>query len=107
MNGGAHYLSQSELSVHFGLGTAASVDELRVNWPDGASTVLHDVAGNQTLTVAPIDAITGDLNGDGVVDVEDLVALLLAWGSDDPSADLDGNGSVGVEDLVILILNWS
>lgn len=49
-----------------------------------------------------------DVNGDGVVDVDDLVLVLLAWGPcDGPCpADIDGNGAVDVDDLILLITNW-
>ncbi len=47
-----NFLSTSELSAHFGLGTATSVDVLRVDWPDGSFTELTDVAADQTLTVS-------------------------------------------------------
>ena len=33
---GSSYLSQSELPLTFGLGTAAALDEVRVEWPSGA-----------------------------------------------------------------------
>jgi hypothetical protein len=53
----------------------------------------------------------GDTNGDGVVDVDDLVAVILAWGDcpkppKDCPADVDGSGEVDVDDLVMVILNW-
>jgi hypothetical protein len=51
--GGDNYLSSSELSAHFGLGAATSVDELRVEWSNGEVTVLKDVAVNQTIVVTP------------------------------------------------------
>ena len=48
-----------------------------------------------------------DITGDGVVSVEDLLALIAAWG---PCAgcdeDIDGSGTVNVNDLLVLISNW-
>lgn len=46
------YLTQSELSAHFGLGTAQTIDELRVAWSDGSETTLQNVPVNQTITVS-------------------------------------------------------
>ncbi|MEM8962875.1 MAG: CRTAC1 family protein [Acidobacteriota bacterium] len=60
IDGGSNYLSQSEMSAHFGLGGATSVDELRVRWPNGAVTVLTNVAVNQTLTIAALAAVFED-----------------------------------------------
>jgi hypothetical protein len=37
--------------VHFGLGPAATVDELRIAWPGGKESVLNDVAVDRVLTV--------------------------------------------------------
>ena len=50
---GGGFLGTSELSAHFGLGAAARVDQLRIEWPDGGSTVLHDIAADATVTVTP------------------------------------------------------
>ena len=46
---GGGYLGSSELSAHFGLGGAARIDELRVEWPDGCDTTLARVAVNRRL----------------------------------------------------------
>lgn len=48
-----------------------------------------------------------DLNGDGVIDVSDLLLLLAAWG-DDPGqgADLNGDCVVDVSDLLMLLSAW-
>ncbi len=54
---------------------------------------------------------SADLNGDGVVDVVDLLALLGAWGECPPMGDcpedLDGNGVVDVLDLLALLAQWT
>jgi len=55
--------------------------------------------------------IAGDVNGDGSVDVVDLLLLLGTWGPcppppDDCPADFDGDGVVGAADLLILLANW-
>jgi hypothetical protein len=55
---------------------------------------------------------TGDVTGDGVVNVDDLVEVILAWGAcpvppGPCPADVDGDGLVDVDDLVLVILNWT
>ncbi len=50
---GSSYLSSEDPRSHFGLGTAGSVSELVVRWPNGQETVIQDVAANQILTVEP------------------------------------------------------
>lgn len=60
------------------------------------------------LTMTYQRAQAGDFNGDGFVDVSDLVSLLAAWG---PCVncfeDIDGDGQVGVTELIVLLANWS
>ncbi len=64
--------------------------------------------GPATITVVPL----GDLDGDGVVGINDFLILLGTWGPCPepcpPScvADLDGDCSVGIEDFLILLGNW-
>jgi hypothetical protein len=54
------------------------------------------------------DVLEGDINGDGDVDVVDLLALLNAWGDcGDCPEDLDGNGVVDVVDLLALLNAWT
>ncbi len=52
----------------------------------------------------------GDLNGDGAVDVADLLTLLADWGPcrscTSCPADLTGDCNVGVTDLLLLLSNW-
>ncbi|MEE8169600.1 MAG: CRTAC1 family protein, partial [Phycisphaerae bacterium] len=48
---GRSFVSGCPTYAHFGLGTAAVIDELRVRWPSGRSLVLRDVAVDQYLTL--------------------------------------------------------
>lgn len=56
-------------------------------------------------------SMPADLNGDGTINVSDLLILLSAWGDcadpDDCPADLNDDGTVNVSDLLILLSNWS
>ena len=46
------FLSWSEISAHIGLFTVSpTLQTLRVEWPDGQTTVLNDVPVDQTLTI--------------------------------------------------------
>jgi enediyne biosynthesis protein E4 len=45
------YLSCNDPRLHFGLGAATRVDELRVHWPDRSETVLENVPIRQLITV--------------------------------------------------------
>lgn len=46
-----------------------------------------------------------DLDGSGVVNTSDLLALFAQWGTAGP-ADFDGSGVVNTADLLILFANW-
>ena len=48
---GGSYLSQNDLRVHFGLGSATKVDELEIRWPSGAVDVLKNLAADQFYAV--------------------------------------------------------
>jgi hypothetical protein len=54
--------------------------------------------------------VPGDLDGNGVVNTADLLALLAAWGAcgdcGDCPEDLDGDCVVGTADLLTLLANW-
>lgn len=45
------YLSASDRRVHFGLGTAATVETLTVRWPSGHTDTLKNVAGDRYVTL--------------------------------------------------------
>jgi hypothetical protein len=48
-----------------------------------------------------------DIDGDGVVNVTDFLALLAAWGPNPGHpADINGDGTVGVNDFLELLASW-
>jgi len=72
--------------------------------------IWHVIQDDSSVTL--LVSKLGDINGDGIVDVTDFLALLGRWGPcpappDPCPADLDGNGTVGINDFLILLANWS
>jgi hypothetical protein len=65
--------------------------------------------GNADLWQAPIIPVV-DFNGDGKVDIQDLLRLIESWGKDDPSVDVGpmpwGDGKVDEKDLEVLMSYW-
>jgi hypothetical protein len=45
------YISQSDLSVHFGLGKAASIDSVTIRWPDGSEETVDSFELNQINSI--------------------------------------------------------
>ncbi len=88
IDGGSNYLSQSEMSTHFGLGSATTID-VKVYWANGSISEFTGLAANQTLRLK-----RADLNGDGAVDSDDVAAFILAMSNQDPPADFDGDGTI-------------
>jgi hypothetical protein len=48
---GGSYASQNDLTLHFGLGAATSVDKLEIKWPDGTSETINVPGIDRKLTV--------------------------------------------------------
>lgn len=49
--GGASYLSQHDLRLHFGIGDHARLDQAEVLWPDGKREVLTNLAADMFYVV--------------------------------------------------------
>ena len=59
--------------------------------------------------IEPIGANTcsGDIFGnDGLVNIHDLLSLIAAWGTNDPTADINTDGIVNIHDLLVMIGDW-
>ena len=63
IHSGGSYLSQNDLRVHFGLGTASKIDSVEVRWPSGATDTLKNLAADTYYSV---------LEGKGIVPAEQI-----------------------------------
>jgi hypothetical protein len=67
---GTSYLGQEPAEAFFGLGTAALADTVTVQWPDGDTSTVQNVAADQILTIRHCSELgdCADLDGDGLRD---------------------------------------
>ncbi len=108
---GAPHGSESPGTVYIFVGMAG-LDCNENGDPDGCD-IFEGSSQDQNGNGIPDECeIPGDLDGDGVVGILDLLMLLAAWGPCDPPCppacvgDLDANCTVNVIDLLILLSNW-
>lgn len=88
--------------------------ELDVNESDLLHLRIGGHIGQQGSGVIDIECepgdTPGDINGDGEVNVDDLLIVLNNWGEcddcDSCNADLTGDCTVNVDDLLIVLNNW-
>jgi len=64
-------------------------------------------SSNGMFSFSMTTVILGDVNGDGFVDVLDLLEVVSHWGELGGPADVNGDGIVDVLDLLVVINNWS
>lgn len=63
VHSGGSYLSQNDLRIHFGLGSATKIDKVEIHWPSGAVDTVTDLAADQFYSV---------LEGHGIVPAEQI-----------------------------------
>jgi hypothetical protein len=64
------------------------------------------VAGFGSATTAwPVLTAQPDLNGDGLVNVQDIIEVIVNW--DEPAGDCGCDGAGGVNDLLLILDHWS
>ena len=74
------------------------------NTPNQIGGEWTDNGGNTIADECPLDC--PDINGDGYVNVTDLLVVIDQWGLTDSPADLNQDGIVDVTDLLIVVGNW-
>jgi hypothetical protein len=119
--------TQSWLTLSKASGTLAAggTDTVTVSVGTGANSLAYgsygdtvtftnttDGTGNTTRPVALTIKIPGDVDGDGQVNLTDLLLLAQAFGSVpgdtnwNPACDFNGDGRVDVSDLLIMAKYW-
>ncbi len=92
-------------SYLIGLGAAnlpANLEVCQAISANGNIIIGHNAFSNGWI----VNLCVPDIDGDDQVAVTDLVAIIVAWGTDDASADLNDDGVVDVTDLVTVITTW-
>jgi hypothetical protein len=103
LDGGSNYLSQSELSVHAGIGSDASAD-IEILWANGDVTNLVGVLpGRYTITAR---SCVADLTGDGNLNFFDISSFLTLYLSQHPQADLSGDGQFNFFDVSAFLVQF-
>ncbi len=112
IDGGSNFLSQNEMTAHFGLGPfSGTIDNITIHWPSGITQQFFDINPNQLFEV--VEAyLAGDLDGDGRVGMDDLNIVLANWNASvvtglHRSGDPSGDGFVGIADLNRVLSNWN
>ncbi len=81
-----------------------NADMARIYDPYGFNYDVHNI-----IYPAKAASLAGDLNADGLIDLDDLDIVLNHWntdGSTDPRADINGDGFVGLDDLDVILNQW-
>lgn len=75
------------------------------NNPDDIVGDWIDAGGNLFGTTCSSECLA-DISGDSAVNVTDLLAVIDAWGGENPDADINTDGNVDVGDLLEVVGNW-
>ena len=90
------------LTLHFEIvGEVISFDEVVF-----ANEQANKIIVNSTDTIIISPNCPADINGDGVVDVVDLLEVVGSWGESGVPSDINGDGVVNVSDLLAVVDAW-
>jgi len=91
------------------LGLSTSVVNGRI-YAIGGARDFSPATGLSTVEEYDLTPPPPDFNGDGIVDISDLLLLIESWGQNDPSVDIApppfGDGVIDVMDLEVLMNHW-
>lgn len=80
------------------------IDEVRLYDKALTKTEIQTIMYTDSKGVyhAPATDYKRDVNGDGVISIQDLVFVASAFGTSNPDADVNGDGEVDIFDLIII-----
>jgi subtilisin family serine protease len=64
------------------------------------------INANNALASIDVALCEGDIDGNSMINVADLLAIIDQWGLIDSPADVTGDGIVDVSDLLLVVGNW-
>jgi hypothetical protein len=110
-NGGLDWRSSEITGDEIAAAGAALSAAMRLRftaYDDDPPSIVEAGVDGVRATIVDCPGIPGDADGDGFVNVDDIVAVVLAWGPCPPPCpeDLDGSGAVDIDDIVIVVLNF-
>ncbi|MDG2423451.1 MAG: aryl-sulfate sulfotransferase [Phycisphaerales bacterium] len=96
------------------LATDGPNNEIREIESDGSIAWQHftpsDIMRANKYSLDILDPVSehcdGDANGDGQVDVNDILEVVGAYGSNDGSGDADGDGDSDASDILVILATW-
>lgn len=110
-DGGAFWQPWNEGLTHVGIGGALIANPMTLS-ADGDYLYLGTNGSGVFRRKLGATDPCPDLNGDGTVDIVDIILVAVRWGmtSDDPDwdlrYDLDSDGDIDIADIMIVVTHW-
>lgn len=91
---GTSFYGQEPAEAFFGVGNATTIDEIKVEWPDGTETIVTNVSANQVITVMPSGVLSN---------TEKFIANLKVYPN--PASDvINIEGNLNIQNIEIFNL---